>query len=267
MRRASLALISIALLPLAGCGDSGHDRVPPERMLEQAAAHPIRSAQVDVDATLRLDGSALSEPLHLHLEGPYVSGGQVAIPSFDWRLNASALGFPVGGRLVSTGENVYLSVYGNQYEVGEQAVSDANDRISAAAAGGLLPDLRSWLASPRVAGEGSDGGVDCEKIAGRLRGDEIARDLGALTGELGSAQPGISGRAEACVGFDDRLLHGLDLDADVTLPGRGAAHVQADIEISDVGSSQRITAPRGPHRPIRDLLLTLNDLGVPIPLG
>ena len=267
MRRASLALLAILVLPLAGCGDSGHERVPPERMLEQAATHPIRSAQVDVDATLRVNGSsALSEPLHLHLEGPYVSGGQVAIPSFDWRLNASALGFPVGGRLVSTGKNVYLSVYGNQYQVGEQAVSAANDRISAAA-GGLTPDLDSWLASPRVVGEGRDGGVDCERIAGRLRGDEIAGDLGAVTGEPGPAPPDVSGRAEACVGFDDRVLHGLDLDADVTLPATGSAHVQADIEISDVGSSQRITAPGGAQRPIRDLFLTLNDLGVPIPLG
>ena len=45
----------------------------------------------------------LSSPVRLKLQGPYVSGGATRIPSFDWRLNATALGFPVGGRLVSTG--------------------------------------------------------------------------------------------------------------------------------------------------------------------
>jgi hypothetical protein len=42
-------------------------------------------------------------------------------------------------------------------------------------------------------------------------------------------------------------------------------HVEGDIEISDVGDPQRIATPHGHYRAITDLLLTLNDLGVPIP--
>jgi hypothetical protein len=273
MRR-PLALAAIVCLPLAGCGSSGHDRVDPARMLAGAAAHPIRSADVDVNGTLRLEGGSLTAPLHLHLDGPYVSHGGASIPSFDWKLNASAVGFPVGGRLVSTGTNVYLSVYGAQYEVGEPTVAAVNDRVGAAAAAGPRLDIAHWLAHPTVVGEGSAGGVDCELISGAPRWDLIAGELGALTGAAGSAAPVISGSATACVGYDDRVLHRLDLDVRLTFPasvrdrlgGASGGHLEGDVEISDVGQSQHITAPHGPQRPIRDLFLTLNDLGVPIPL-
>ena len=276
MRRALLPLAATLIFSLCGCGGGGHDRVDPRTMLDQAAAHPIRSAQLDIDATLRLDGSgALSEPIHVHLEGPYLSNGSAALPRFDWRANASAVGFPVGGHLVSTGDNVYLTVYGNQYQVGEASVAALNDRIATAASSGPAPSPSQWLIRPTVVGEGSAGGVDCELISGGPRWDLFADELGALTGAAGSAAPVISGSGTVCVGYDDRVLHGLDLDARLTFPpeararlgGASGAHIEADVEISEVGERQQIATPHGQYRPIQDLLLTLNDLGVPIPLG
>jgi hypothetical protein len=257
----------------SGCGVSDHERVDPQKMLDQAAAHPIRSAAVDIDLTARLLGSG-SGPVHVHLDGPVVSGGAAAIPSFDWSMNLSALGFPLGGRLLSTGANVYLSVYGNRYQLGEATVAAVNQRIAAEASGGRPLRLDRWLVKPTVVGQGSAGGVDCQWISGRPQWDLVAGELGALTGAEGSAAPLISGSGRACVGYDDHVLHGLDLDADLTFPpqvrarlgGATGAHLEGDIEISDVGETQRIATPRGAYRPIRDLLLTLNDLGVPIPL-
>jgi hypothetical protein len=269
------ALCAIALGAI-GCGGSSHEQVDPEKMLEQAAAHPIRSAQLDIDSTIRLSGGgAPSTPLHLHLAGPYSSGWPTAIPSFDWKMNLSALGFPLDGRLVSTGENVYLSVYGNRYQVGEATVADANARIAAAAASGPALNPSRWLAQPTVDGEGNEGGADCERIKGSLGGEAFGRDLNALVTASGSPAVSVSGDGSACVGFDDRVLHELDVDADLRFPdqigrllgGADAAHVEAQIEISDVGEPQRIATPRGSYRPIRDLFLTLNDFGVPIPLG
>jgi hypothetical protein len=204
-----------------------------------------------------------------------VSHGSASLPSFDWRLNASALGFPVGGHLLSTGDNVYLTVYGNQYQVGQSTVTAVNERIAAAASSGPIPSPARWLIRPTVVGEGSAGGVDCELISGGPRWDLFTDQLGALTGAAGSAAPVVSGSATLCVGYDDRVLHGLDLDARLTFPpevrarlgGASSGHIEADVEISDVGENQRIATPRGQYRPIQDLLLTLNDLGVPIPLG
>jgi hypothetical protein len=199
----------------------------------------------------------------VRLTGPYVSGGGRQVPKFDWRMNASALGFPVGGHLLSTGTNVYLTVYGNKYEVGTEAVAAANQRIQESAA--IQP--RSWFGRPRVEGEGHEGGEDCERISAPLRGGAVARDVEPLLSGLGLTEtPSVSGTATACVGYDDRVLHQLEVNAALT--GQESVELDLDVEISDVGEPQNISAPEGGgYRPIRDLALTLNDLGVSIPLG
>ncbi len=207
--------------------------------------------------------SRLSGPLRLRLSGPYVSGGGRQIPKFDWRMNASALGFPVGGHVVSSGTNLYLTVYGNRYEVGTATVAAANERLGQAAA--IHP--RSWFGRPRVEGEGHEGGADCERISAPLRGDAVERDLAPLAAGIGlSGIPSVSGTASACVGFDDRVLHELEVRA--LLSGSTSAALDLDVAISEVGEHQEISIPAGGgFRPIRDLALTLNDLGVSIPLG
>lgn len=274
-----LALIG-PILATVGCGGSGHQQINPERLLDAAAQHPITSAQTQIDVRMQVDGvPQLSGPLRLRLRGPYVSGEGERIPSFDWRLSASALGFPLGGRIASTGANVYLSLYGDNYEVGTGAVAAANERIRAAAGPsdeGLGLHLRDWFGPARVAGDGSEGGADCERIAAPLRGGEMARDLAALAGSVWfSEPPRFSGRAGACVGYDDRAFHELHADATVQVPpadrprlgGATAVHLLLEVVNSDVGEPQQISIPGGGgYRPIRDLALTLNDLGVPIPL-
>jgi hypothetical protein len=168
MRRWTPVALLLAAL-IAGCGGgSDHETVPARAMLDAAAAHPLRSADAEIDARVHLDGAArLTGPIRLRFDGPYRSAGDSRIPSFDWHLSASALGFPVGGRLVSTSQNLYLTVYGNQYEVGTESVAAANDRL--AAAGGIRLDPQRWLRDPRVTGQDHQGGADCERIAAPLR--------------------------------------------------------------------------------------------------
>jgi hypothetical protein len=271
MRR-SLAIAFALVVALTGCGGSHHERVDPERMLDQAARHRISGAEVEFDGRLRVLGvERLSQPLRLRLEGPYMSGGE-RIPSFDWRASASALGFPVGGRLVSTGENAFLNIYGNDYEVGVSQVGALNQRIAGMAAPDVHP--RDWLGAARVVGDDRAGDADCERIAAPLRRDEATRGLAPLSRRLGlPAPPLVSGRTTVCVGYDDRVLHGLELHATIAIPaadraalgGATGAVLGVEVTISDVGEHQAITPPGGPVRPIRDLFLTLNDLGVPIP--
>jgi hypothetical protein len=278
--RVILASLLVAIVNAAGCGGSSHEAVNPEAMLEAAAAHPISTADLEIDLRTKVRGVArLSEPLRLRLEGPYVSGGGERIPSFDWKFTASALGFPVGGQVVSTGTNAYLSVYGDNYEVGTDPVAQANQRLSAG--GGTSTDLglppRHWFGRARLDGDGNAGGTDCERISAPLRGGAVARGLQSLASGLGLTEtPAISGTATACVGYDDRTLHELELDMEVGIPavdrsslaGATSAHIDLDIVAGDVNEPQHISIPAGGgYRPIRDLALTLNDLGVPIPLG
>jgi hypothetical protein len=262
--RIILAILLVAVVNAAGCGGSDHKTVNPEAMLDAAAAHPITSAQTDIDLRLQPRGvSQLPGPLGLRLSGPYVSGGGRQIPKFDWRLNASAVGFPVGGHVVSSGTNVYLTLYGDKYEVGSEAVAAANERIAASPT--VHP--RSWFGRARVVGQGHEGGTDCEQISAPLRGDAVARDLAPFTASLGlSETPSVSGTARACVGFDDRVLHELQVRAE--LSGPTSVALDLDVVLSDVGEPQDISIPAGGgFRPIRDLALQLNDLGVSIPLG
>jgi hypothetical protein len=272
--RVILAILLVAGVNAAGCGGSSHKTVNPEAMLDAAAAHPISSAQAEVDLRMQVRGvPRLSGPLRLRLSGPYVSGGGRQVPRFDWRLKASALAFPVGGSVVSTGTNAYLSIYGDNYEVGTDAVAAANDRIGQAAT--VHP--RSWFGRAHVDGDGHEGGADCERISAPLRGDAVARDMAPLASTLGlSETPSVSGTASACVGFDDRVLHELEVGAVLAVPPAdraglgGASSIALDLNVvlSDVGEPQHISIPAGGgFRPIRDLALTLNDLGVPIPLG
>ena len=271
--RTILAILLIPVVNATGCGGSDHKTVNPEAMLDAAASHPVTSANIDLDLGVAVRGvEQLSGPLRLRLSGPYVSGAGRTLPKVDWRMNANALGFPVGGHVVSTGDSAYLTVYGDTYEVGTDAVAAANARIAESPP----VHFRSWFGRARVDGEGNEGGEDCERISAPLRGDVMARDLEPLLGGLGLTEPPtVTGRARACVGFDDRVLHELEIGAGLGIPTadqatlRGATSIAFDLDlvISDVGQAQEISAPRGGGiRPIRDLALTLNDLGVPIPL-
>lgn len=282
LRNATVALVTAVIATAAGCGGGGehHDVANPQALLRSTAAHPIQSARIEAALTLRVEGyPELSSPVSLRLQGPFVSGGRVRIPSFDWKLGAKVLGFGVSGRVASTGQNVFVSLYGDNYEVGRSTVAAANQRIQADSAGaatrtdlfGLHP--LSWFGRPRYLGEQDAGGVDCAHLSARIRGSRLAQDLEPLAARLGlSTPPAASGTVQGWVGFDDHVLHRLVLDAQLTVPvaerslldGASGARLTADVSAADVGVGQQISIPGGGgYKPIRDLFLSLNDLGVP----
>jgi len=280
IRPTSVAIaLSAAVLALGGCGGSEHPPADPVALLHAAARHPIESANVDAELSLRVSGvRLLSSPTGLRLQGPYVSGRGVRIPSFDWKLGAKVAGFGVSGRLVSTGQNVFVSLFGDNYEVGRGTVAAANERLRAASAqAGAQPFLGlhplHWFGRPSYEGDDEAGGTDCGHVSGRIRPAALAADLEPLLARLGVASPpAIRGTVEAWVGFDDHTVHRLALDAQVAIPeaerarlgGASRAQLQADLTVSDVGEAQRISIPGGGgYKPIRDLFLSLNDLGVP----
>jgi hypothetical protein len=270
MRPAATWILAIGALTavLAGCGGGGQPRrVDPEALLDSAFAHPIRSADTDTTVHLALAGSStLPEPVTLRLTGPYVSGAGRRLPEFDWGFKLGVLGFDIGGRLVSTGRNVFISPFGDNYELGRDATTRLNERLA-----GLSARPREWFGEPRYEGEDQVAGVDAAHLSADLRGGRVSEDLRPLRDDLGlSRAPSPVGRIDAWIGFDDETVHELSVDASFAfapedrarLGGASGGRLQADVQLDEINEPQTIRVPGGGgYKPIADLLLTLQDLG------
>jgi hypothetical protein len=271
VRRVTTLLLAIWAFAglLTGCGGGDGGKAPlvnPDALLDSAAAHPVRSADVDGRARLSLDGSStLSEPVTLSVDGPYISGGGERIPSFDWKFNVKVLGFGVGGKLVSTGRNVFLSPFGDNYELGEDATAAINAQVAASSL-----HARDLFGVARNKGNEEVNGVETQHVSAELQGKEVAEALHPLRDALGlSHVPAPVGRIDAWIGLDDRTVHKLSLDADFgiapadrpRLGGARGGNLQAEVTLDDINEPQTVHVPGGGgYKPIGDLLLTLQDL-------
>jgi hypothetical protein len=250
-----LVAIVCASAGLAACGDGEERRqVDAEALLDSAFARPVESAITGVDFVAGAEAvPSLSVPVRISLDGPYVSGRGVGAPSVDWALDAEVAGFGVEGELVSTGENVFLSVFGDNYQLGREAVA-ARGRVLADP--GLDP--RSWFGSATYEGDEDVEGTAAARISAPLRGAQLAADLRGLGDRLGlpPVRPvAATGTIEAWIGIDDEAVRRLRVDAGQALG--------LDIVLSEIGEPQVITIPEGGgFKPIGDLLASLQDLGV-----
>jgi hypothetical protein len=260
--------LAAAAVALSGCGGSESGRhVDPSALLDSAFTHPISSSSVEADFKLEVEGvPQLSDPTTLSIDGPYVSGQGNQIPSFDWDVDASLGGFGLEGEVVSTGDNVYLSVFGDNYQVGRAPVARVNASVA-----NLVINPREWFGKASYEGDEEVAGVETAHILARLRGDQLVEDVGALGEGLGlsSLTPVVNGKIEAWVGIDDEVVRELAVLARFTIPPdqrdrvRGATRGRVGFEIvqSDVGSEQEITIPEGGgFKPIGRLIESINDL-------
>jgi hypothetical protein len=259
VHRARLGIVVVALcagLSIGSCGGGDEERrqVDPEGLLDSAFSHPVGSAVTSIDLVAGAEAvPSLSVPVSVSLDGPYVSGGGVRVPSADWELEAEVAGFGVDGELVSTGDNVYLSVFGDNYQVGRAAVEE---RRQALAEPGLDP--RSWFGSATYEGDEEVGGTSTARIDAPLRSAQLAADLEGLGGRLGLPAvrpPAGPGTIQAWIGIDDGIVRELRIDAGEDLA--------VDVVLSEVGEAQEITIPAGGgFKPIGDLVSSLQELGV-----
>jgi hypothetical protein len=256
--RARLAILVAALSAALGIGSCGGDdeerqQVDPEALLDSAFSRSVSSAVTSIDLAAGAGAvPSVPAPVSVSLDGPYVSGGGVRIPSADWELEADVAGFGVDGELVSTGDNLYLSVFGDNYQVGRAAV-DA--RRQALTDPGLEP--RSWFGPATYEGDEEVEGAETARIDAPLRSAQLAADLEGLGGRLGLPPvraPAVRGTIQAWIGIDDGIVRELRIEAE---------DLALDVVLSEVGEPQEITIPAGGgFKPIGDLLSSLQELGV-----
>jgi hypothetical protein len=255
----AFALVLAACLPLGACGN-GEERerrdVDPEAMLDVAFSNPVPSAVTGIDLLVGAGAvPSLSVPVRLSLDGPYVSGSGVAAPSVDWALEAEVAGFGVEGELVSTGDDVYLSLFGDNYRLGRAAV-EAQRRALA----DLSLDPRAWFGNATYEGDEELEGTAAARIDAPLRGARLATDLERFSSRLGlpPIRPRIErGTIQAWIGIDDEIVRELRIEA---------GELALDLALSEVGEPQQITVPEGGgFKPIDSLFSSLRELGVPVP--
>jgi hypothetical protein len=261
---ARLAVVVLLLAALAlgatacGSGDdasSGADADATALLRDTFGAdHPIRSGRLDATLDLDLRGLAqLSQPLNLHLSGPFQSRGGTSLPDFaldvdfqgDKPITVGAVFAQGGGFLTIEGQAFDLGpeLYASFKQGYEKAKRDAAAGATGSkgqptlAALGISP-LR-WLKDPRNQGTEDIAGTPTVHIAsgvdvGRLL-EDVSTVLGKARGVTGSAGGSVPAQLSAqqreaitrsikrakvdvWTGAKDHTLRKVAVDLDVDVP-------------------------------------------------
>lgn len=280
--------LGAAVLAACGGGSSGDVKAT----LDKAFSTPIKSARIDLEITLKLDGiKQLTGPVKLSVQGPYESGGSQTIPKADWDISASASGQNFSAGFISTGDNAWIGFQGQNYEVGKDAVAQINNQIKQAAGNkknsgfaqfGIHP--RDWLKDAKDEGDDKVAGVDTHHVSAALDVGKLLDDLNQLVKKTGSSTGATAQitpaqkkqiqdvvknpRFDVYVGKADNVIRRLSGDLSFSVPSDKQAQVGGlksgtlsfSIEFADVGKPQTITAPTN-AKPLSELTSQLGGLG------
>jgi hypothetical protein len=290
MRAISLIVFALLAGLLAACGTSSSGDV--KDTLDRAFSTPIKSARIDLELTLKLDGvKQVNGPVKLSVQGPYETGGKETIPKADWDIAASASGQNFSAGFISTGDNAWVGFQGQNYEVGKQSVAQLNQQIKQAAGQNQSKgfsqfgiDPRDWLKDAKDEGDENVAGVDTDHVSATLDVGRLIDDLNKLVKKTSSSSGTTAQITEAqkkeiedvvenprfdvYVGKDDSVIRRLSADLSFTVPsdkqaqvgGLKSGTVSFSIEFADVGKPQTITAPKS-AKPLSELTSQLGGLG------
>jgi hypothetical protein len=285
-----LVVLLLLASVLAACGGGSSGDV--QDTVDKAFSTPIKSARIDLEVTLKLDGvKELKGPIKLSVQGPYETGGNQTIPKADWDIAASAAGQNFTAGFISTGDNAWVGFQGQNYEVGKQAVAQINQQIKQAAGSnkdkGLSEfgiDPRRWLKDAKDEGSEKVAGTDTNHVSAALDVGKFVDDLNQLVKKAGGstgASAQISAdqkkqieeivkdpRFDVYAGKNDNVIRRLSADLSFSVPSDKQAQVGGlksgtlsfSIEFADVGKPQTINAPES-AKPLSELTSQLGGLG------
>jgi len=291
-----LVLVALGLAAfVSACGGGGGNDKNATSLLNTAFHQPIKSADVNFNLQLQVTGvQSLSAPISFRFSGPYVNNGSGKLPSMDLTANIVGGGQSVPFGLTSTGDDLFVKVRGQAYEVGKQTVARLNQQLAqqkpksnstSLSALGIHPS--TWLTNAKNAGDSTVGGTKVTHISAKLDVAKVLDDLNQLvqkapTSSLGGASkpPQLSDQQKSeiqkivkdpqidvYVSKSDNTLRRLATSLQLSVPkdqqskvnGATGGTLQISIEFDNVGGNQKITAPAG-AKPISDLAGQLNAL-------
>jgi LppX_LprAFG lipoprotein len=189
-----LALFAALALLAAGCGGddgpSSKESADAQALLEKAFSKQVDSAELKLDLKADLEGlDQLKGPISLSISGPFKSSGDDQLPVLDWDVKVKLGGQTIDAGVVVTKDNAYVSLRGQNYEVGEQVfdqlqTSFARQQKQSGGQQSLKQfgiDPTDWLKDPKVEDGEDIGGDATRKVSGDVDAKKVVQDvLGAL---------------------------------------------------------------------------------------
>ena len=277
---------ALVMLAVAGCGGGQN----PEEVLDKAFSQSIGSAEMDLSLDATLQGiPAATDPIRIALTGPYQSGGDETLPSFDLAASLEAGSLPAPGdtlSLISTGTNLFIEIAGTAYEAGEDVVAKeiAGRSESDAQSNPFGVDPRTWVEDPKIVGEEQVDGVETLHLTGAISVEAMVRNLndaGAKAAEAGQQEvpvltdeqiTEIEGVLEnptfdLYTGKDDGKIRRLSASVTFTVPeaerqgmgGLSGGKIAFQLNFTGVGEPVTITAPENAE-PLKDLASQIQTL-------
>ena len=273
-------------MALGGCG--GDDEEDVQDLLDRAFDRPLRSMDLSVEAEIDLNGlEGVDRPIRIEASGPYLTGGDEELPSFDIDLDiGGGPGQTVSTGRLSTGERAFVKFEDSYYEVDPAEVRRANEefaegRNNPCRRNGIGIDPRPWVEDAEVQGDERVAGAETTHVSGRLDVDRMLRDLNqfvsrcsSLLGTAAGSTPQPLGQRDldkvaqvvsdpsfdVYVGKDDDIIRRLSASIEVNVPeedqesvgGLEGGTLRFSVEFANVNGDQEVEAP-AKARPLSDL--------------
>jgi hypothetical protein len=300
--RRLLLLLLFVTVALASCGGD-EDRDDAEVLLDRAFSGGIRSADLKLDAELRLEGSpSLDRPLRVQASGPFIANAD-QLPSADIELK---IGTDGGGQtittgLLTTGDRAFVKFQDVYYEQPAAQVRRANaalrrNRSRDSSLSELGFDPRGWLVEAQDEGDAEVAGVETNHISGALDVESALRDFNRFVRRSGAAVKGATGGEppeqlsaaqiavisesvsnpsfDVYVGKEDGLVRRVSGRVEFEVPADTRARLgdiksgtlEFSLELADVNGDQEIEAP-AKARPLSALTRSLGGASALDSLG
>jgi hypothetical protein len=290
--RRPLAFLLFATLALASCG-GGDDTENVQEVLDKAFSSSIRSAELNLDASIQLKGSpALDKPVRITASGPFrTNEGRLPSVDIDLKIGTDGGGQTVTTGFLSTGDRAFVKFQDIYYEQPKSEVAKANRALAEnknkrGSLRALGLDPRSWLGEAKDQGDEDIAGVKTQHVSGKLDVEAVMRNLNAFVRKSGAAFGGATGQpppkplSEAdiqkigevvrdptfhvYVGKEDDIIRRVagKIEFDVpeesrqSLGGIQSGSIEFELEFAKVNGQQVIEAPANP-RPLSALTESL----------
>lgn len=206
-----LAVLAVLALALSSCGGDDIASKSATGVLAETFGpdKPVDSGKVDFRLSFDAKGlQDLEGPLKLTLKGPFASSGKQKLPRFDFDLIVDVAGQTLSAGAVSTGDDGWLKLAGENFVLGEKTFAQfrtryEQDQKNAAKSDNptfraLGVDPKRWLASPQKAAEATVGGAETVHVTSKVDVPALLEDVNKLLGRADAtgavAAAGAAGR-------------------------------------------------------------------------